>query len=666
MRRGISPSQVVVFMIMVIALLGVTAYAVHLIWSNMDRDANTAGEGNPVVQATAPPPVDNNDPTENNATTDNTVGNAHIPDPEYKVPLPAIPLRDAPPLDTTMYDAVILNARLINPETLNDMEGYNIGILNGRIATLTRRPIQGRQVIDATGLIAAPGFIDIVSFRPTPRGAELKIMDGVTTNMQMHGGAINAVGDFGHFINNPPIINFGMSNFVAEIRGISGYGPTAVMTSQASINTLINHVRRNIENGSVGISVIPEYTPGVQGAELLALAHLAAEMDVPMHWHIRYATPHGERNSLVAIQEVIDLARITGAAMHIMHINSTGATHVAQQAFAMLRDARDEGLVITACVYPYTFWGTNVRSERFAPGWQTRFGITYNDLQIPNSDRRLTATSFAHYRSVGQLVFALNTMPEDELRYALQQDFMMIGSDTMFVGYTQSHPRGAGTFSRVIGHYARDEGVITLMEALTMMTIRPAQHLSRASYDADRKGRLEIGADADIVLFCFDTIIDTATPERVGSPSIGVQYVFVNGQLQLSRAAIVPNVRAGLPLRSRFISPQNQLVANYNQLIYTPRDENTASTFMRDVPTFTLFNLPFVDLREIAQWLEVEYHLAENGAITIGQARLQLGETAFESYAQHTHLHHEPVIFRGSVFVPMYDLPALLYGITIG
>ncbi|MCL2605452.1 MAG: amidohydrolase family protein [Defluviitaleaceae bacterium] len=577
-----------------------------------------------------------------------------IPTPEPPPPI-TIPILSPPPLDETVYDTVILNARLINPETLNDMENYNIGILDGRIAALTRRPIQGNRVVDAAGLVAAPGFIDILTFAPHDSGARFKITDGVTTVMVMESGTADARTSFANYARNPQFINFGMSNWVSTIRSNIGYGSHAVMTSQRSIDRLVERVRQNMMDGALGISFLLEYAPGIQGAEMLALYQLAAEMSVPVHSHLRFSTPHGPNNSLVAIQEVIDFSRETGAASHINHINSTGATHVAEEAFAMIKAANEEGLRITACMYPYTFWATNANTTRFNPGWQTRFGISYGDLQIPNTTTRLTAQTFAQYRSQPQLLFAMNTLPEHELILGLQMPFMMIGSDTMAGAPGRVHPRGVGAFSRTVGRYARDEGVITLMEALTMMTIRPVHHLSEASDDVKRKGRLEIGADADIVLFCYSTIIDTATPENTTSLSRGIHYVFVNGQMGVNPSGPL-NVRAGRPVLSRFASPAEPL----EYINYTITSDEREIGIL---PAYELFGLQFIDLRAAAELLDVEYTLAENGEITFGQAALTLGETTFESYNHTSNLHHEPVIFQSSVFIPIDDLPSLYHGL---
>ena len=576
--------------------------------------------------------------------------------PRFAVALP-------PPYDLTMHDTVILNARLINPETGSDLEGFNIGILDGRIAALTRRPLLGERVVDATGLVAAPGFIDVLSFEIYDIPARFKISDGVTTNLLMHGGAADARAWHEFHARRGPLINYGASSFITVMRRNLGYHARSVMESRESIDALVANVRRNIMDGALGISMSPEYTPGLLGEELLALSWLAAELDVATYYHVRYSTPHGDHNSLVAIREVLDLARETGAATHIMHINSTGATFVAEEAFAMIAQAIDEGLDVTACVYPYDFWATFLNSERFAPGWQERFGLDYGDIQIPNTSTRFTAEMFHRYRHEWMLVFARDSMPEEEIRLAMRQPFVFIASDATITYANRSHPRGAGTFARTIGKYARDEGVITLMEALYMMTIQPARRLESASDDMRRKGRLEIGADADIVLFCFDSIIDTATAENPASYSEGIVYVWVNGTLGVERGVVL-NVRAGRPVMSRFASPAAPL-EYAERTLYLDGGEG-ARAIAGIVRAHELQGAPFVDLRAAALALGLPFELSERGEIAFGQARLALGETAFESYGQRSHLTREPVIFRGSAFAPLEDLPSLLRGLSVG
>jgi len=585
--------------------------------------------------------------------------------------IPFITVRTEPAYDPAVYDTVIRNARLINPETNSDLANFNIGITNGRIAALTRRPLQGTQEIDAEALVAVPGFIDVISFELGDMSERYKISDGVTTNLVMHGGTTDAKKWYERLAARPYLVNYGASSFITLMRrevGI-GYYDRMIITNPDHIEELVNNVRRNITDGALGISMSPEYAPGVQGAEMLALSKLAAEMGVATYYHLRYSRPDGEYNSLVGIKEVLDLARETGVSTHIMHITSTGSTYVADEAFKMVNDAIAEGLDITACLYPYDFWASNISSTRFDPGWQDRFKLTYNDLQLPATSVRLTPELFSLYRSENMIVFARNTIPEEEIRLALQQPFTSISSDEYQTGRT--HPRGSGTFSRTIGRYARDEGVISLMKAISMMTLMPSRRLAGASDDIKRKGRLEIGADADIVLFDYDTIIDTATPENPASYSKGIKYVFVNGQIGVDPNGI-RSIRAGKAIKSRFASPAPSLAyTDYN--LYVTNPQKTAVQDERitagKISTYELFNLHFADLKAVAeilhkQDLALTFTLSENGNISFGQAKLVLGESGFTSYGQESHLHHEPLIYKGSVYLPVDDLPDLFFGLT--
>ena len=571
---------------------------------------------------------------------------------------PEIIIRNAPTNDPNIYDTVISNVRLINPETLNDIYNMNIGIKNGAIEAITKRPLQGGLVIDGSGLVASPGFIDIDSYEISNIGARHKIADGVTTNLLMHGGTRNARSWYENYGANPPFVNYGASNFITQIRADLGYGGGSVMTNPDHIARLCERVAENLLNGALGISMSPEYTPGVQGEEMLALSRLAYEYDVATYYHLRYSTPFGENNSLVGIQEVISLARETGAGVHILHISSTGATFVADEAYAIVAAARAEGLDITADIYPYDSWATYLGSARFSGNWQERFGLTYSDLQLPNTPQTLTAETFQLYRGENRLAIANGSIPEAEVRLALIQPYVFIASDTIIFESLDNHPRGSGTFSRVIGKYARDENVITLMEAIAKLTIMPAMRLDSASDDIKRKGRLEIGADADIVLFDYNTIRDTATNEKVASYSEGIYYVFVNGQLGLDPGG-VRDVRAGRPVMSRFASPAPITPSVPYTIYYDGENMGTSNAY-------ELHGLNFVDIRHIASITNIPLDINENGLITFGQSELIIGETGFSAYGQESHLLYEPLIYKGSVYIPLGDLNNLHYLLNAG
>ncbi len=115
-----------------------------------------------------------------------------------------------------------------------------------------------------------------------------------------------------------------------------------------------------------------------------------------------------------------------------------------------------------------------------------------------------------------------------------------------------NHPRGAGCFARTIGLYARERRVISLMKALKMMTILPARRLDNVAPALQKKGRLRVGMDADITIFDYGEIIDTATAEKTGSYSRGIHYVIVNGVVVKDPHGFRSGVSPGKPIRSYF------------------------------------------------------------------------------------------------------------------
>jgi len=593
-------------------------------------------------------PVDsiNIDYEEDNYDNEPDVIEAFAPE---TLPEPTSPKPDMPS-SQIVFDTVIRNGRIINPETNSDIEGMNIGILDGKIAAVTFENISGNIEFDATGLVVAPGFVDILSFDPNFFGENFKTSDGVTTILLMHGGTGDAAQWHRWHGRNSYAINFGTSNLMTTVRGRLGYGAGTTMTNPNSINQLVSLVEANIASyGALGISMSPEYAPGIQGAEILAMSELAARLDVVTYYHLRYSNPE---RSLYGIREVIDIARQTGAPVHIMHINSTGATHVAEEAFAIIEAARAEGIDVTACVYPYTAWATYAGSARFAGNWQERFGLTYSDLQFPNTVGGLTQAQFQYARSNNRLVIANNTMPEHEIRLAMTKPYVFIASDTILAeGGRVSKKRGAGTFSRTISKYSRELGNIFHMEAISMVSYQPARRLESASYDMRRKGRIEIGADADITIFDFNTIIDTSTNERVASHSEGIKYVFVAGVLVYDNTEgdnRFTSARPGRPVMSRFVS------ADIRPQFVNQSVEILGQTF--NTSAMPLFDRYFIDVREIARLTNSSYEIHEDGTVRVLDSILYIGRPDFISQNRHHWMSHEAIIHRGSVFISVDDL----------
>jgi len=447
------------------------------------------------------------------------------------------------------FDLVIKNGRVINPETLLDSI-LNVGIKGGTIEALTSNELQGKESIDARGFIVAPGFIDILSYDPNPIGVWNKLADGVTTNLAMHGGTSNPRVWYSNYERQHEPLNFGASFFYTEAR--NQFNLTRYQSaSNEQIKKLLAMAERAIKNGALGISFSLEYVPGISTGEIIPQMELAKKYGLPVFFHARYSDMEEPGTNIDALNEIINDARQTGASVHVDHINSTGGTFSMERSLKMIENARGSGLDITACTYPYDFWGTYLNSARFDKGWQERFHISFHDLQLAGTSERLTENSFRKYQRLGKLVVAY-AIPDEDIVAALKSPFVMIGSDAILGSGFNNHPRASGAFSRTIGVYARERHVISLLDAIGKMTILPARRLENKCSGMKKKGRISVGADADITIFDYNKIADRSTVEHPEYQSTGIEYVIVDGRIVKDTKGLKKDVRAGKAIKNDY------------------------------------------------------------------------------------------------------------------
>ncbi len=471
--------------------------------------------------------------------------------------------------DSDLFDVVIENGRVMDPETGLDGVRY-VGIRGGTIDAISTVELSGRTTIDATGLVVAPGFVDLHAHGQTARANEFQAMDGVTTALELEGGVPN-IDLFLATRRNDAIINYGASIAHAYIRTLAmpelaGEYKAAMAALASAAEADLTQARQRfdraalsglwvnvqpedydalmagmveqINKGGLGIGVPHQYYPGATYDEILRVFEFAADVDVPIFTHVRDM-------GVAAVQEVIANAAITGASLHIVHLNSSSLGDY-RTNLDLVRGAQKRGLDVTTEAYPYTAASTSIESAIFHPGWQEKLGITYSDIVWQDTGERLTEETFNAYREQGGIVI-IHMMKPEWIRALVSDPIVMIASDGMPYA-PGAHPRSAGTYSRFLGKYVRDEGVIDLMGALKKITLMPAQRMEGVAPSMKRKGRIQAGADADITMFDPDYIIDTATFEDDLSFSRGVEYVMVNGTLVVNEGALVEGARPGRPV----------------------------------------------------------------------------------------------------------------------
>lgn len=455
-----------------------------------------------------------------------------------------------------IYDVVILNGRVIDPESELDAV-RNLGVSDGVIKAITVGPLSGRTVIDAKGMVVSPGFIDLHQHGQTEENYRFKVMDGVTTALELEVGT----GDVDRWYaerQGRATINYGVSIGHLAARMAAMHDPVEFLPTReaarraatdAEIADMKAHLEHGLRRGAVAVGFGIQYVPQASHWEILEMFRVAARFGASCHVHLRNAGLKEPASSTQALEEVIAASAITGAPLHVVHIQSTGGKATAK-LLQMIAEARSRNLDITTECYPYTAGMTDIKSAIFNEGWREVFGIDYGDLQWAATGERLTQESFERYRKQGGYV-AVFSMTEEIVETALRNPLTMIASDGILEN-GKGHPRTAGTYTRVLGRYVRERGVLSLMDALRKMTLMPAQRLERRVPSMKNKGRIRVGADADLVVFDAERVSDKSTYDEPAKYSEGIKYALVNGVIVVKNGQLQPGLYPGRPVRAPY------------------------------------------------------------------------------------------------------------------
>ncbi|MFL5585167.1 MAG: amidohydrolase family protein [Gemmatimonadaceae bacterium] len=445
-----------------------------------------------------------------------------------------------------VYDRVIVGGRVMDPESGLDAV-RNIGLRNGRIAVITTQAVSGRDTTDARGLIVAPGFIDIHAHGQTPQTYGFQALDGVTTSLELELGTSDVAAWY-RDRSAGERINYGVSIGHIKVRMAVMHDSGTVMpvgdgayraASSAEIGEIAKRIETGLRDGAVSIGAGFPYTPAATRDELLAVFRVAAKTKTPVHVHIR--------PGVAGLKEALSLAGETNASLHVVHINSAGLAQTPLM-LAMIREARGQGHDVTTEAYPYDAGMTEIQSATIQDVYRAAPDDSLADLEWPPTGERLNRESFARYSRIGGPI-VVHTNTEPMVVAAISSPLTIIASDAYWQGST-GHPRTTGTFSRVLGRYVRETHSLSLMDAIGKMTLMPARRLETRVPAMKQKGRLRVGADADITIFDAARVMDRSTYREPALSPVGIQHVIVNGVSVVANARPVDRVVPGKAVRA--------------------------------------------------------------------------------------------------------------------
>ncbi|MCP4003379.1 MAG: amidohydrolase family protein [bacterium] len=484
------------------------------------------------------------------------------------------------------YPLVIRHGRVMDPETGLDAVRY-VGIRGDRIARVSEQPLRGDREIDASGLVVAPGFIDLHTHSPTPLGQYYQLMDGVTTALELEAGAF-PVGKYGSQISDEPLTHYGASVGYGSMRilqkdgivlpefftgsprpvGFKGWwtlarfiyrgmAPALARTFTEPATPEQREVLRamlheGLDQGGLGIGLPLDYfSEAIDEHELAMIFEVAAERRAPVFVHVR----RGINGDPAGLREVLALAERTGAALHVCHISHNAMKNI-ELFLAEIRAARKRGVDVTTEVLPYNAGSTAISAAVFGRDWQTIFDISYEDVEWAATGERFDRAMWEEYRREhpdGAVIH--HYLKEEWTRRAITEPGVIIVSDLIAMKSREEHvPPHNGAFTKILGRYVREDPALSLMTAVSKMTLLPARRLEHHAPLFRRKGRLQEGADADITIFDPKTVNDRATYRNPYQEAVGIEHVLVGGVQVVEGGELVEGPRPG----QRLLAPRGQ------------------------------------------------------------------------------------------------------------
>lgn len=505
------------------------------------------------------------------------------------------------------YDVVILNGRVIDPETMFDAVA-NVGIKDGIIAIITKSQIKGKETIDATGHVVAPGFIDTHYHATDVFASKMALRDGVTTGMDLEAGSFNVKAWYDEKAKSGWQVNYGTSSSLlfnrmavhdpdAELSGPVDYSTIPIYASKAlkdgvqgwadtkstveEMNKVMQLMDEDLRQGAIGVAAPIAYmAKGISSYELFEGQRVGANYgrvtSVHTRYHLLSETPY---EAPIAFDEVFTNAMLTGAPLLMAHNNDYGWWEIEEK----LQMAREKGLNMWSEYYPYAAGSTAITAAFLRPSeWVEKKGYRYEEtIYDPIDDKYLTNETYAALmkKEPGRSVVVEFPYRKEWMNNWLAIPHMTIASDAMAgVGADgkllpwdadwseyRGHPRTSGSHGTCF-RLGREQG-IPLMFTIAQASYWPAKHLGESGLEAmKQRGRLQIGKIADITIFDPNTIKENSGFKvgQHGIPTTGIPYVLVSGVIVVKNSEVLP-VKAGKEIRFPIEAKGRFLPINQNK-----------------------------------------------------------------------------------------------------
>ena len=486
---------------------------------------------------------------------------------------------------------LLRGGRVIDPRSGSDVVADVL--VDGAVVTAVGPALpapEHARVVDVSGLVVGPGFVDLHSHVHSVAGHRLQALDGVTTALDLESGLMPLSRAYADAAATGRPLNYGFSASWASARAqvLLGLAPDATpeqsmavlgvagwqrSSSPAELGAWLALLESELADGALGIGVLMGYAPRTDPAEFLAVARLAAAAGAPTYTHVRELVEADPTTPIDGSAEIVVAAAETGAAMHHCHVNSTSRRHL-DRVLALLDRSRSEGSRVTVEAYPYGAGSTAIGAFFLEPQRLHVWGLRPSNIVLTATGERIdSADRLAELRADDPgaecvVEFLDESDPADRtlLHRALAFPDAIVASDAMPVIWPDgrrdtrewplppggaTHPRTAGTFTKALRLMVREAGVWSWPEAFRRCAYLPARVLHEVAPDARGKGWLGAGSDADIVVLDPDAVSDAATYADPTRPSIGVRHLLVNGEAVVWDGIVRTDAHPGRPLRGR-------------------------------------------------------------------------------------------------------------------